>query len=50
MRTLVIAFAITNGTLIVTIVQSSSTDTPTKAQSASVQDDNKEVQVSELPQ
>jgi len=50
MRKLIIALAIAFGTLTVTNAQSSSPDTPTKAQVASVQDDYKEVKVSELPQ
>ncbi len=50
MRKLIIALAIAFGTLTVTNAQSSSSDTPTKAQVASVQDDYKEVNVSDLPQ
>jgi len=50
MKTLIIAVAIAFGTLTVTNAQSSSLENPTKAQNASMQDDYKEVQVSELPQ
>jgi len=50
MKKLIIALAIAFGTLTVTNAQSSSSETPTKAQTASVQDDYKEVKVSELPQ
>ncbi|MEM7185458.1 MAG: hypothetical protein AAF466_02270 [Bacteroidota bacterium] len=50
MRKLMIAIAIAFGTLTVTNAQSSSLETPTKVRKASMQDDYKEVKVSELPQ
>ncbi len=50
MRKLMFAIAIVFGTLTITNAQSSSPETPTKALLASVQDDYKEVNVSELPQ
>lgn len=50
MRKLIIALAIAFGTLTITNAQSSSPETPTKAQVASVQDDYTEVKASELPQ
>jgi hypothetical protein len=50
MRKLIVALAIAFGTLTVTNAQSSSLDNPTKAHLASMQDDYKEVNVSDLPQ
>jgi len=50
MKNTIVALAIALGTLTVTYAQSSSSETPTKAQYASVQDGYKEVKVSELPQ
>lgn len=50
MKRVIIALAIAFGTLTVTYAQSSSSETPTKAQFASVQDGYKEVKVSDLPQ
>ena len=46
MKRVIVALAIAFGTLTVTYAQSSSTEIPTKAQKASVQDDYKEVKVS----
>ena len=50
MNKLMFAIAIAFVTLTVTNAQSSSLETPTKALNASVQDDYKEVNVSDLPQ